>query len=800
MDRIKACGPPSTVQLQRVQAPSQLTSVNKMASVQTKPQVEHGNPVRSEVRQRQYLTQRQSLQMVQIMLHVSFGTLFYLRELLPLPCFDDRDLKEAQREHNVSYGEFVGEKAHPQSSPETPFGKGKRGQPLKIIVRGADPKADNILDVLETGVFDALSKNVLEALQLTIFADKDSPDNVLETYTFSFRYTGGSGDVNRRLASMSIDSMGCVADMKYAQTARIGLETIIRRLITLSTFLPTLPNKRNLGIHLFYTQDCPPEYEPPGFTTARDETINYPRDDNWRKESQSCGTMDSGWHVVGLNVTSLKWIGPSLGDLEAVPKIPPQLEYGEVVKRSDDIGFSDGKGSPQSVSGEGGLRITHNETSHSDWDQSSIRSGDANSSLEISTPSQDVADRQRLQMMMQSQEMAPYPDSDIPPTQPINEDNIAEKQAEFTPEIVPIVSLSPEKIIKIREFQSAGKPSLSTDEFLSEQDEGVVRCQCGWEGEEAGMIQCAFCFKHQHARCYGFENTGDHRIPDVHTCYQCLLEQDEPAVLRDMGSLVLLRRAVRIILNEGFPNRTSEFMQKLRCNGQTVIQITDLLRKKGILQATPGYKAKGFLQKGLPKFSVSASDEVRQMIDREILDPMLKIKQYQYVYPGSNESTILEPDTEKTDAAVDDLSLQIQEAGVKKQKENSQTPSRSMRSSDADSPSVPGARQTRKRTQMLESMEKMRQAEESEKAKKSTQREFTSKLRGADTGKRGPVQKANINAPKVTTTPKTTPRKRSPPQSFNEGELRRSSRKRRKASNYAKPIDVGAETSDYQST
>ena len=103
-------------------------------------------------------------------------------------------------------------------------------------------------------------------------------------------------------------------------------------------------------------------------------------------------------------MTSLKWIGPSLGDLEAVPKIPPQLEYGEVVKRSDDIGFSDGKGSPQSVSREDG----HNETSHSDRDQSSIRSGEANSSLENSTPSQDVADRQRLQMMMQVSKSATW--------------------------------------------------------------------------------------------------------------------------------------------------------------------------------------------------------------------------------------------------------------------------------------------------------------------------------------------------------------------------------------------------------
>lgn len=48
--------------------------------------------------------------------------------------------------------------------------------------------------------------------------------------------------MNRRLESLSIDRMGCVADMKYAQTARVGLETIIRRLITLSTFLPTLPS------------------------------------------------------------------------------------------------------------------------------------------------------------------------------------------------------------------------------------------------------------------------------------------------------------------------------------------------------------------------------------------------------------------------------------------------------------------------------------------------------------------------------------------------------------------------------
>lgn len=77
---------------------------------------------------------------------------------------------------------------------------------------------------------------------MTVLVDKDEPQNVLETYTFSFKYTGARGDVNSRLESLSLDPVGCVADIKSAQTARTGLEMIVRRLITLSTFLPTLPS------------------------------------------------------------------------------------------------------------------------------------------------------------------------------------------------------------------------------------------------------------------------------------------------------------------------------------------------------------------------------------------------------------------------------------------------------------------------------------------------------------------------------------------------------------------------------
>jgi hypothetical protein len=64
------------------------------------------------------------------------------------------------------------------------------------------------------------------------------------------------------------------------------------------------------------------------------------------------------------------------------------------------------------------------------------------------------------------------------------------------------------------------------------------------------------------------------------------------------------------------------------CNGHTVVQVTDLLRKQGFLQATPGCKSKGFLEKGLPKYSIPRSPEMKERIRREILDPMVKIKHH----------------------------------------------------------------------------------------------------------------------------------------------------------------------------
>ncbi|GMF79549.1 unnamed protein product [Aspergillus oryzae] len=272
------------------------------------------------------------------------------------------------------------------------------------MIRGTDPKADMILDVLN-GIFDALRKNILEAIQLTILVDKDAPQNVLESYTFSFKYAGGSGNVDSCLESLSIDPVDYVADMRSAQSARVGLETIVRRLITLSTFLPTLPR-------------------------------------------------------------------PDPEGSEVLPTVPSDIEYTDEVPRADDIGFVD---EPSN------LRRTEAGNDHLALDQSLTYRDD--SSFQEAT--QDIADRQKLQNMMQTKGSS-YSDSDLIPTQPINPDVAIEDNYNSTLQLDSRWSLPEERIAKIREHLRLQKPTFNLPHSET-QSQGLVRCQCGWNGEETEM-------------------------------------------------------------------------------------------------------------------------------------------------------------------------------------------------------------------------------------------------------------------------------------------------------------------------
>ncbi|KAK2802102.1 hypothetical protein FQN50_007466 [Emmonsiellopsis sp. PD_5] len=591
-----------TEQSQRATAKASVSNAPKTTTAVVQAQAQ-----KEKQQQAQAIRQDQSLALVQIMLHASLGTLFYLREFLPMNCFADRDLvKLSKANSDVSYDDFVEGTMPPRASGAT--NTERRGQPLKVIVRDRCPKADKLLDLLEDGIFDALEKNFLDAVQMTIFVDKDKPSQILESYTFTFKYTGGPNDVNSRLASISLDATntGCTAEMKTLRTAQRGLEMIIRRLITLSAFLPILPSQRYMEIHLFYTDTSPPGYEPPGFKTAEHDDLLFAQNELWSRETQSCGAMDTGIHSVGLKVTSLKWSGDDLPGADT-PEIPANIEYTDRFRREEDIG------------------ISQDETMQ-DLGQSSQETTPASTQTR-----QDEAMRKGLESMLPV--TSTPPESSLLPTQCNSQPAPGQKaylsQAKMTQLESRMKGFS---MTDSLQYDMGGAPVGATNT-------GAVRCECEVDTENPEMLQCTFCNTRQHTICYGFIHGQDPAIPDTHVCYKCLLEPSEKKLLQDMRTLVLLRRAIAVIIDQGYPNRVKDFAQKLGCNGQTIVQITDLLRKQGLLHATPGSKSKGFLEKGLPKFTLSTTPAMKDKIRKEIFNPLAKISHHYYIPTETQQST-----------------------------------------------------------------------------------------------------------------------------------------------------------------
>jgi hypothetical protein len=61
------------------------------------------------------------------------------------------------------------------------------------------------------------------------------------------------------------------------------------------------------------------------------------------------------------------------------------------------------------------------------------------------------------------------------------------------------------------------------------------------------------------------------------------------------------------------------------CDSNVGNQITELLKKKGLLLATQGSHHKGFAAKGLPKYQIPDTPETKDKIRKEIFNPLAKI-------------------------------------------------------------------------------------------------------------------------------------------------------------------------------
>lgn len=53
---------------------------------------------------------------------------------------------------------------------------------------------------------------------------------------------------------------------------------------------------RFISMKLFYIDSCNADYQPPGFEQNKCDWVSFPKGYGWRKESQHCARLDSGFH------------------------------------------------------------------------------------------------------------------------------------------------------------------------------------------------------------------------------------------------------------------------------------------------------------------------------------------------------------------------------------------------------------------------------------------------------------------------------------------------------------------------
>ncbi|KAI9777968.1 MAG: DNA binding protein [Candelina submexicana] len=535
---------------------------------------------------------KDGLEAIKILLHTSLATMCYLRNLCTDECFRDRFFGRLSGQHiKLSYSKFI-EGTYPRAL-------GEHHTTTKTLIRGkGDGRADQMLDWLELGVFDALERNVLASMRVTIFVEKPSPANVVEAYTYTFRYLTSAGGLSIGLAGMEVSGLSskalAVADVQ------LGVVQIVRRLVLVDQTLPALPDNRFLNIQLFYTDDCPRNYEPRGFEKCVDWTIYFPKDERIKRDTLKIGRLDTGFHEVGLEVTALHCVGIDGDDPEERGELPLDLHF------------------TNNIPGNEGSAVV----------------SDA-SDTQLATQERVAADRvNALQRMA-----LPHPftqDSSLVDTQQLNSKLNPADGAVTTPAVVTPPSLSQAKTLELRQHQAellssgriAGQKTIRKGKPTLTPGGDVVRCQCDWNKDEGDMVCCDYCETWQHVECYGYSGLEDSRIPSLGS---------DDQILAMMKLLCLIRRAFRIIDKDGYPSSNKDFAKQLHCDAKTATAVTARLLEEGFLTGSPGSSSTGSSQKGMAKYRAVITPDVMSKRAHQYLNPLVNIAQY-YSVPAESTS------------------------------------------------------------------------------------------------------------------------------------------------------------------
>ncbi|KAG0327175.1 DNA binding protein [Podila horticola] len=481
-----------------------------------------------KTRNTEVVSQEQSLAITKKVLRSSLGCIMYLRGMFPDKAFEDDNTHQVR---------------------------------IKRLVRGKHSEADMLLDWLEHGIFDALSRQYLRQLVVGISLDlgeakmiqQDSNDKMVETYTFNFSYQDGRPSVQLEAPSERASGSGQHSQAPTLQTvAQVqgSIAQMLRRLIVYTQTLEALTAEKFVNIRLYYWREVTPaDYEPPGFGACR------PGSDPFQIESPaakiSMGNVSTGHHSLELHIQHVQEYPPQDNSIstqdsqiwvqESSPVIeePVQEEHEEIPLR----GFHE----QDTSKGDENL-VEHTVGSHQ--------------TLVVVRPGAIVGQKPALSNASTSSDQLSIVYLGSSSTS-LSTGNSPASLVAPTPAAVPVPTEN--KTLVEVPFDSVADLEKGSSTRSIRPGTDILDCVCGAAGDEGDMVQCSECKVWGHLWCYGYTSRRDPRRLEQDLCYKCLLQKqvdfgrlDQLKTLfasplwANLQDSCLLRRAIAILWQEGY--------------------------------------------------------------------------------------------------------------------------------------------------------------------------------------------------------------------------------------------------------
>ncbi|KAL2075799.1 hypothetical protein VTL71DRAFT_742 [Oculimacula yallundae] len=414
--------------------------------------------------------------------------------------------------HNaeVTYKSFIAGSQEP--------GQGK-GRAWHVPIRGQREVLDKMMDHLENGIKDALSRRYLRKITLTFHvAGKTALDQStrLESYDIGIFY-GPDGvpvittDIrdSEPPEDKSIDVYEAKSRLKamlYGVADHFMIPAVMKELQ-----MRPLPENIRMVIEMEYMDETPQDYQPRGFPRITEVV--------WTDETEALdgGTVEfkTGFHGVAFACSLPKNNDP-------FPKAPQTKDFlhnsGASNSRSEEL--------PSAVASRPSVGRHRNRSLFS------VSDGDDTQSIVIN-------EAQEVYRRISRRDGSTMLDTQQNQTSPLPSENIVSyprynQSAKFMiPDYRHEVREYAESKLKDREPIDAG-PLHS----LQSQD---INCECGSIKHDGHMIECFECLKFHHAECYGYRTNP----PETEFCYTCLVQSDHDR-LRALKLDCQLRRIIRL--------------------------------------------------------------------------------------------------------------------------------------------------------------------------------------------------------------------------------------------------------------